>query len=212
MNTYLRIGFGAPAVLLVALVACQMATRDVALTSGPSPTHRAATTPAPSSLGLYSPEDLRRAILIEIGAPEGLTVDDTKAGVAAIAFSPVGTGFDVIPKGFVDALTTSLNSTEAGGYISWGALFETSPDAEHAFDLLVADHESADRWGLEPAADPNLGTESVLYIGGAYGWDTAAIYLWRSENLVLAAVGVGHYDVASVLDIATGMQFRALNW
>jgi len=126
MNTYLRIGFGAPAVLLVALVACQMATRDVALTSGPSPTHRAATTPAPSSLGLYSPEDLRRAILIEIGAPEGLTVDDTKAGVAAIAFSPVGTGFDVIPKGFVDALTTSLNSTEAGGYISWGALFETS--------------------------------------------------------------------------------------
>jgi len=213
MTIYLRIGFGAAAVTLGGLFACQMATPDEVVTSGPSPNRSAATTPAPeSSLGLYSPENLRRTIATEIGPLESQTLDDTKAGVAAIAFSPVGTGFDVIPPGFVDALTTSLNSTEAGGYISWGALFETSPDAEHAFDLLVADHESADRRGLEPAADPNLGTESVLYIGGAYGWDTATIYLWRSENLVLAAVGVGDYDVASVLDIATGMQFRALNW
>ena len=214
MNTNLRIGFGAAAVLLVAFPACQMMTGEELVTSGPSPTRSAPTTPAPASspAGLYSPESLRRTILTEIGAPEGLIVDDTKTGVAAIAFSPVGTGFDVIPIGFVDARTTSLNSTEAGGYLSWGALFETSPDAEHAFDLLVAEHESKDGWGLEPSADPNLGSESVLYIGAAYGWDAAAIYVWRSENLVLAAVGMGEYDSTWVRDIAASMQFRALNW
>jgi hypothetical protein len=220
-NIVVRVGIAAAVVTLVAIVGITLllgpklgGPTQPPPSSAPSLTCSEGTTPAPASgpAGLYSPENLRRTILTEIGAPDSLALDDTKAGVAAIAFSPVGIGFPTIPAGFVDALTTGFNTTEAGGYLSWGALFETSPDAEHAFDLMTAEHESADGWGLEPSADPNLGTESVLYIGPAYGWDTATIYLWRSENLVLAAAGVGDYDSAWVRDIAVAMQFRALNW
>lgn len=49
---------------------------------------------------------------------------------------------------------------------------------------------------------PALGDDGVMYRGPAYGTDAATIYLWRVHNVVLAAIGVGGTDDATVLEIA----------
>jgi hypothetical protein len=126
-----------------------------------------------------------------------LIVDATTTGTEA-RDTPFRPGGPVMPAtGFIDALMTNLNSTEAGGFVAWSALYETEAQAEAAFDALVNEHESPlVGWGLVPSTTaPGLGDESVLYDGAAYAFDDARIYLWRANNLLLAAVAV---DVAAV--------------
>ena len=111
---------------------------------------------------------------------------------------------------FVDALITNLNSTETGGYVSYTALFETSADAEVAYDFLVAEHTDAG-WGMERSTvDPGLGDESATFTGAAYDiFERNEVNLWRVGNLVLAAVGVGDFDSDQVRSIAELMDERA---
>jgi hypothetical protein len=49
-----------------------------------------------------------------------------------------------------------------------------------------------------------------MYHGPAYGTDEATIYLWRVNNVVLAAIGVGGMDDATVREIAGSMNASAL--
>jgi len=145
----------------------------------------------------FTGADLPTIVLTEANAPDGLIVDATTTGTEA-RDTPFRPGGPVMPaNGFIDALMTNLNSTEAGGFVTWSALYETEAQAEAAFDALVNEHESAlVGWGLVPSTTaPGLGDESVLYDGAAYAFDDARIYLWRANNLLLAAVAV---DVAAV--------------
>ena len=96
---------------------------------------------------------------------------------------------------FVDALITNLNSTETGGYVSYAALFETSADAEGAYDFLV---RRAHRRRLGNAAFDGAtrgsADESATFTGAAYDiFERNEVHLWRVGNLVLAAVGVGDF-------------------
>jgi hypothetical protein len=143
-------------------------------------------------------DELPAIILTEGNAPDGMTVDATTRGYEALT-TPLRPGGEIIPlTGFDDALMTNLNSTVAGGYVTWSALYETTFEADLAFDFLVAEHESDEGWGLVPSSpDPELGDESALYSGAAYQFDAARIYLWRVNNLLLAAVFV---DVTAVDD------------
>jgi hypothetical protein len=110
---------------------------------------------------------------------------------------------------------TNLDSTETGGYVSWGALFETAADAEVAFDFVVNEHGSAG-WGMtRSSTDPGLGEESVTFTGAAYDiFETNIVHLWRVGNLVLAAVAVGDVAVGeanadTLLEFAELMDERA---
>jgi len=178
---------GVAAVIVLAIAAYQLLAGPNVGNSGPSPS------PTPR---LITSADLRDIVLTEVNAPDAYTVDSTDYGAAALVV-PLHAGGPLIDQtAFVDALMTNLNSTETGGYVSWTALFETSADAEVAFDYLVTEHGSADGWGMEASTvDPGLGDESVTFSGAAYDiFKTNIVHLWRVNNLVLAAVAVG--DVA----------------
>jgi hypothetical protein len=180
---------GVATVVLLAIAAYQLFGGNV---GGPSPTP----TPTPTPRTFVEP-DLPSLILTRDNAPEGMIVDNTTIGTVALN-TPFQPGGPVMPAtGFIDARMTNLNSTEAGGFVTWSALYETEAQAEAAFDALVNEHESAlVGWGLVPSTTaPGLGDESVLYDGAAYAFDDARIYLWRANNLLLAAVAV---DVAAV--------------
>jgi hypothetical protein len=184
---------------------------------GPNPGGPGAS-PSPSSssqpaAGAFIADDLPNIVLTAANAPEGLTVDATETGETAfvaplrVDSHPGGPFMDQV--GFVDALMTNLNSTETGGYVSWSALFETAAGAEVAFDF-VADEHGSTGWGMaRSTVDPGLGDESASFTGAAYDiFETNEVYLWRVDNLVLAAVGVGDYDALQVRSIADLMDSR----
>ena len=164
----------------------------------------------------FTEADLPTIVLTDENTPEGLTVDATETGSAALN-TPFKPGGPLMPEvGFVEALMTNLNSTDAGGFVTWAALYRTTADAQAAFEVLVTEHESpVVGWGLESQATLRPDSEKkTLYVGAAYAFDAAEIYVWRANNLLLAAVAV---DVAAVdapvsdqlLSIA-GMDSRAL--
>jgi hypothetical protein len=155
-------------------------------------------------------DDLPTIVLTAENAPDGLTVDGTVSGDEALV-TPLRPGGPFIDQSaFVDALMTNLNSTETGGYVSWAALFETSADAEVAFDYLVDEHGETG-WGMQRSTvDPGLGDESASFTGAAYDvFERNEVHLWRVGNLVLAAVGVGDFDEDQVRAIAELMDDRA---
>ena len=193
---------GIAAVIVLAFATYQLLGGNV---GGPEPT------PTPRS---YSSDDLRAIVISEGSAPEGLTFARSQEGGVSlvIPLRPGGPSFEM--DAFVDSFTNYFDGpgTEDAyeGYVSWSALFETAGDAERAFDFLVTEHESAEGWGLEPsAADPGQGDESVSYTGAAYDWEEAHVILWRTDNLLLAAVGVGLFDAETVRSLADVMSDRA---
>jgi hypothetical protein len=195
---------GVAAVVLLAVAAYQLFGGNVGSPTAPNPTPRSFVAP-----------DLPNLILTRANAPEGLIVDNTTLGTVALN-TPMRPGGQLMPTaGYVDALMTNLNSIEAGGFVTWSALYETTAQAEAAFDVLVTEHEAADGWGLERSATaPPLGHEAVLYAGAAYDFDDARIYLWRVNNVLLAAVAVDVAAVdsemaAQIEEIADGMDLRA---
>jgi hypothetical protein len=198
------LALGAAAVIILAAAAYQLLGGTNV--GGPGPNR----SPSPSSTpGAFSAEDLPNIVLTAANAPEGLTVDDTQTGAAALVV-PLRAGGPMIDQtAFVDALMTNLNSTETGGYVSWCALFETAADAEVAFDYLVDEHGSAG-WGMaRSSVDPGLGDESASFTGAAYDiFETNGVHLWRVDNLVLAAVGVGDFDADQLRSIADLMDGR----
>jgi hypothetical protein len=192
---------GVAAVVLLAIAMFQLLGGNV---GGPDPT------PTPRS---YSAEELAAIVVSEQTAPEGLTFARSQEGGVSlvIPLRPGGPSFEM--DAFVESLTKyfdGVGSEDAyEGYVSWSALFETNSDAERAFEFLVTEHESAEGWGLEPSAAANLGDEGVSYTGAAYDWEEAHVILWRADNLLLAAVGVGAFDTEMVRSLAEAMSDRA---
>jgi hypothetical protein len=198
---------GVAAVIVLAIAVYQVFAGPNVGNSSPSPS------PTPQ---LFTSADLRNIVLTEVNAPDGLTVDSTDYGAAALVI-PLHAGGPLIDQtAFVDALMTNLNSTETGGYVSWSALFETVADAEVGFDYIVNEHGSAAEWGMETSSvDPGLGDESVSFTGAAYDiFETNIVHVWRVGNLVLAAVAVGDLAVGEanadrLLELARLMDDRA---
>lgn len=186
---------GVAAVLLVAIAAYQFLGGNVGGPPEPTPTPRA-----------YTAEELPTIVAVRDSRPEGMIVDGTTLGVAALVtpLHPDGPEFD--RSTMVDALMTNLNTTDLGGFVSWGVVFDTVSSAQAAYDVLIATHTS-DGWGMEAwDSIDGLGEESASYEGAAYGFDTARVHLWRIGNLLLAAVAVG--DVA--IGDANADQLRTL--
>jgi hypothetical protein len=179
---------GVAAAVILAVAAYQVLVAPNVGGPGPSPSP----TPTPR---VFTTEDLPKIVFIGRTAPEGMIVDNTTIGSPALRVPLREGGPDIDETAFVDALMTNLDTTETGGYVSWGALFETAADAEVAFDFIANEHGSAG-WGMARSSeDPGLGDESVTFTGAAYNiFETNITHLWRVGNLVLAAVAVG--DVA----------------
>jgi hypothetical protein len=197
------LALGATAVIVLAIAAYQLFAGPNVGNPPPSPS------PTPTSR-LISAGDLPNIVLTDANAPDGLTVDATESGAAALLV-PLRPGGPIIDQtAFVDALTTNLNSTATGGYVSWSALFESAADAEVAFDFLVDEHGSAGWEMTRSSVDPELGDESASFTGAAYGWiERNEVHVWRVGNLVLAAVGVGDFDADQLRSIADLMDDRA---
>jgi hypothetical protein len=197
---------GVAAVVLVAIVAYQFLGGNVGVPpeSTPTPTPRA-----------YVAEDLP-AIVAAIGtAPEGMIVDGTTVDVAALVAPEHPTGPKLDRSRLVDALMTSLDTTDLGGFASWAALFDTTASAQAAYEVLVAIHATEQGWAMEAQqAVPGLGDESASYEGAAYEFETARVHFWRSGNLLLAAVAAGDAAVGDanadrLRALAEGMDDRA---
>lgn len=178
---------GIAAVIVLAIAAYQVLAGPNVGNSGPSPSPTA--TPR-----AFTVEELPKIVFNGRTAPEGMIVDTTTIGSPALRV-PLPPDTEIDQTAFIDALMTNLDSTETGGYVSWGALFETAADAKVAFDVIGSQHGSAG-WGMaRSSVDPGLGDESVTFTGAAYDiFETNITHLWRAGNLVLAAVAVG--DVA----------------
>lgn len=209
MNAYAKVAGAAIAVIAVGAIGLwQLAGPD-----GPPAT--------PSSPSPPAVVELAEIVITEATAPRGLTVYRTVRGVEALHTSGV-VPMDVL--GLVDAIETSFDDDEDHDgehddlYRTFGAVFETVPDAERAFDAAVALHESSDWWGLTAGEGPverdpdlGLGDESVHYVQGSdYGYPEIRVYLWRVDNMLLHAVDLHPYDRPDLLEsIARGMDARA---
>ncbi|RPH36118.1 MAG: hypothetical protein EHM90_02725 [Chloroflexi bacterium] len=194
------------AAIIVAIATYQLVVGPNVGGPGPTPS------PTPSSqseAGRFSATDLPSIIVTAANAPEGLAVDASEFGEAALLVPLRPGGPPIDQAAFVDARMTNINSTETGGYVSWAALFETAAAAEVAFGYIVNEHGSAG-WEMERSSvDPGLGDESASFTGAAYNiFPTNETYLWRVDNLVLAAVGVGDFDAGQVRSIADLMDSR----
>jgi hypothetical protein len=129
----------------------------------------------------------------------GETIDSLDVGLGAL-LQPVGllenSTFWEQP-GFVDARMTRIGTRgqdsywEVGGYVSWAALYNSDANAERAFEVLVAEHESEAGWAMERVGRPPYGDEAVSLNGAAYGWDTNRLHIWRDGSVLLAAGALG---------------------
>jgi hypothetical protein len=143
--------------------------------------------------------DLPEIVITPTTLPDGMTIDDQLSGLDAL-IQPLmlleETAFAVQP-GFVDARMTRVGTSgpgsywEEGGYVTWAALYETAQLASDAMDVLVSEHESASGWGLERVGPAPFGDEGVHLQGAAYGFEENLLFVWRVDNVVLAALAIG---------------------
>jgi hypothetical protein len=160
---------------------------------------------------VYTTEDLPNIIITEATLPDGATLGRSRSGRTVVG-EPMRPGGVVIDfSTVVDALAADVDFPEVGIYTTWSVLFETPADAEQAFGVVVAEHDSGDGWDVGASrTDPNLGDESAAWSGPLYELaGESETILWRKGNLLLAAVGWGGADVERLQSIADGMDSRA---
>ncbi len=200
---------GIAALIIVAMAAYQLlgGPNVGGPSPSPSPSSSAGSDPVPG--GTFTSEDLANIVLTASNAPNaGWILETTLTGVPALVEPLRDGGPSIDQTEFVDARMTRLNITDTGGYVSWVAVFETSLTADLAYHDLQTAHESFLGWNLARSLDTGLGFESALYTGPAYGWESAVIYLWHTDNLVLAAVGVGDFEPDRVRSLVDEMDSR----
>lgn len=136
-------------------------------------------------------------------------VERKLTGVAALlSILPKPRG--AVPSGFIESHLVE-RSGDYGTLLTYGALFRGQQEADEWFGRLERLHASALRWDLRVIGATEFGDEGVIYRGAAHGLPDATVYLWRVDNVVLAAVGVsakGHTSGAVVDWIASGMAHR----
>lgn len=192
------------ALLVVVLAGCSQAPPSA--TAEPSPSELATASPS-STPGPFGSADLVRIVLSEEHLEFGETLDDLTWGLDALVqpvFMLEKSTFSAQP-GFVDARMTRIGTTgpgsywEVGGYVSWTVVYASATEAEAAFDVLVAEHESEEGWAMERVGSPPYGDQGVSLDGAAYTWDAVLLHIWREDNLLLA---VGAFGVTATLDNA----------
>ncbi len=213
-----------PARIRIATVALTVLFAGCAAESAseqPSVAATASPTPAP---GTFGAADLPRIVLSEEHLEPGWTLDELTNGFSALVqpialLEPEYTVFAEQP-GFVDARMTRIGTTgqgsywEVGGYVTWVVVYEAEGDAEGAFEVLIAEHESERGWGMERTGRPPQGEEGVTLEGAAYGRDENLLNVWRNDNLLLAAGAFGvtanrDDTVEQVASITEAMDARA---
>jgi hypothetical protein len=159
----------------------------------------------------YTAEDLPNIVLTEATRPDGADGGETRSG-RLVLLEPLRPGGDVIDTSVVvDGLSTDTEFPDQGLYTTWSVLFETSADAEQAFDFIVAEHDSPEGWDVgDSRTDPNLGDESAAWTGELYTLrgESDTIF-WRENNLLLAAVAWGDSDTDQLRSIADAMADRS---
>lgn len=164
-----------------------------------------------------SDANLRRIVVTDATAPEGLAVHLTLTGVDAFVASDLA---PQIPSGFVDAVYTEFDSDadhagdHEGLYGTSAILFEAVADAQRAFDAAADNLDAPDGWGLDDPgsrSDPGLGEEGFHFTQGQdYGYPRWSVYLWRVDNVLLRAFDAHPYDLPGVLQqIVEAMDSRA---
>src|SRR5688500_3329436 len=163
---------------LLVLTACATALPSDSPSSSPSPS-----LPSPSALPTPSPTpkpgafgDLPTIVLDEDDLEVGETIDSLDVGLGAL-LQPVGlleNSTLAQQPGFVDARMTRIGVQgqdsywQVGGYVSWAAVYATDANAERAFEVLIAEHESDTGWAMERVGRPPYGDEAVSLDGAAY--------------------------------------------
>ena len=160
-----------------------------------------------------TPDDLETIIVSQATAPQGAIVEDGPSGVEALGVFDHSGAPALDTLGFVEARSSRIGDTDpstppdrgpTGGIMSWTALYETESQAESAYAALVAMHESG--WRLPKT---ELGDGTVHFSGPAYGWETAEVYVWRVDSLVLVAAGMGYFNPEVIRSLALAMNDRA---
>jgi hypothetical protein len=201
--------------LAVAVIAGCAAERTSNQTPSARPTGAGSTpiaTLQPS--GLIS-ESLPKIVITAGSLPAGMTIDDEVRGREALVVCSTCT------TGFLDARMTRVGTSgpgsywDEGGYVTWAALYETPQLASRAMEVLIAEHVESPGWGMEQVGAVPFGEDGVLLEGPAYNLGAARNFIWRVDNLILAAVAVGvtvgrDSDEPVLLAIAQAMHDRTL--
>ena len=142
-------------------------------------------------------EALEHVLATDDNVPNGITVDDVALGDSALSQPlPESSTLPSLP-GFIDARLVRLGTSgpgsywDEGGYVTWGAAYESAAAATAAFEVLTADFHGEDGWEMERVGDPSLGDDSLTVEGAAYGFDTNRLHIWRARNLLLAVGALG---------------------
>ena len=177
-----------------ALIGCGVAVPSASPSPSPTVMPTPSPTPEPGTLG-----DLPTIVLDEDDLEPGETIDSLDVGLDAL-LQPVGLLANSTLReqpGFLDARMTRIGIAgqdsywEAGGYVSWAAVYDSDAEAEGALDVLVAEHEADWGWAMERVGSPPYGEQGVSLDGAAYGWDANRLHIWREGSLLLAAGALG---------------------
>jgi hypothetical protein len=155
--------------------------------------------------------ELPGIVLAANQAPEGMTHDGTYQGRDTLLRPIISVqGADAAPyieqPGFVDGRYSEF-SDGVSGLLSWAALFESVEDAERARGLYAGELQSPDGYALDTVEAIELGDAGSYYDADAQ--DSVQVYLWRVENLVLAAATYGEFDSDRLRSIAEQTDVRA---
>jgi hypothetical protein len=194
---------GVAAVAIVALAAYQIAAGDGGIG-------------ATRQIGA---DDLPAIVANDTNTPGTWEQDVDLSGEAAMTYPMRSTVLVDVP-GFVDGRGTQMCGESDAGVpqgclVAWVALFDTTANAEAAYDFYTAEFESPEGWDFPPESRSqlgDLGDEAVIYtdVVDPHGGPLInELYLWRSDRLVLAALGVAEMEGESLRDIAAAMDTRA---
>ena len=173
----------------------------------------------------FTVADLPEILLTADRNPAGWSLDNTLQERMELLLYPTRSGEAIQQMtdqrdAFLGGLATEFTDGPDAVYICWGGVFRTEADAERAADILVADFESAEGWGLTTDSSQGpAGLEGAVYEGtttrflaGSPSEDAvpAHIRLWRIDNLILALGGFFDYDASGGLHfIGDNMMGRA---
>ena len=203
------LALGAAAVIILAVAAYQVLAGPNVGGPGPTPAE-------------VTPDDLRSIVLRPDTAPSDWIIETVGFADAEILTYPTrSVSGGELALGEADALVAGRYAEGSAPpdslFTSWCALFEDAGAAERALAIYLEDFASDSGWGLGPGEDAPLGDGGAVFMGettalaaGSRGdLVPARIYIWRVDNLLLAAGGFFDYDPEVLRSVAEGMDARA---
>lgn len=196
-------------VLAVFLTACD---GGASVTPGPEPAPPSSSATPDASLAARTKDrDLSDIVLDAASAPEGTSLDEARATVAAVVERVVISGresqFLELPG--LSAARYSQFSGEGGLLLSLGVQFDTEENADHGFDLFLDELESEGGYGLDSRTSEEIGDEGKCTEGANrdLGGLHERICLWRTGRVILVAGGTLAWP--DLYDLAHDMDSRA---